>query len=276
MTPSWRFIDSGPLPGSENMRLDEAHAIAMSRGEIGPLVRLFRWNPWAVSLGYNQQANDIDRARAVADGIDVVRRPTGGRAILHADELTYSVVMDAGRKGVLQVYNEISEALVAGLRLYGVEVSLQKSQPNFAEHYRQASSVPCFTASARYEIEWRGRKLVGSAQRRFSGEKQEVVLQHGSLLCGPAHKRLADYLSAGDPELVARVRNDMQEKTVDLAEVSGEPVDMGRLSACIRKGFEQTWGIVFQAAGEPAADRPVCSRPAALTGATHEIEGGRQ
>ena len=276
MVHAWRFIDSGPFPGDENMRLDEAHAIAMSRGEIGPLVRLFRWKPWAVSLGYNQQADDIDRARAAADGIDVVRRPTGGRAILHAEELTYSVVMDAGRKGVLQVYNEISGALVTGLRLYGVEVSLQKSQPNFAEHYRQASSVPCFTASARYEIEWRGRKRVGSAQRRFSGETQEVVLQHGSLLCGPAHRRLADYLSASDPGLVARVRSDMEEKTVDLAEVSGEPVDMERLAVCIRKGFEQAWGIVFQAAGEPAAGPPAHGRPPALTGATHEIDGGRQ
>ena len=258
------------------MRLDEAHAAAMSRGEIGPLVRLFRWRPWAISLGYNQRADDIDSARAAADAIDVVRRPTGGRAILHAEELTYSVVMDAGRKGVLQVYNEISEALVTGLRLYGVEVSLQKSQPNFAEHYRQASSVPCFTASARYEIEWRGRKLVGSAQRRFSGEAREVVLQHGSLLCGPAHKRLADYLSAGDPAQVARVRSDLEEKTVDLAEVSGGPVDVERLAVCIRKGFEQAWGIVFRADGEFAVDRPALRRTAAQTGATHKIDGGRQ
>jgi lipoate-protein ligase A len=217
---------------------------------VSPLVRLYRWKPWAISLGYNQQAEDIDRLRAAADGIDVVRRPTGGRAILHAEELTYSVVMEAGRKGVLQVYNEISAALVEGLRLYGVEVTLQKSQPNFAEHYRQASSVPCFTASARYEIEWRGRKLVGSAQRRFSGEGRDVVLQHGSLLCGPAHKRLAAYLTMDDPELRARVRTELEQKTVDLGEVSGAPVAMDRLVAELRRGFERTWGITF--AGQEA------------------------
>jgi lipoate-protein ligase A len=239
----YAFRDSGALSGAENMRLDEEAALALQAGRGRPLLRLYRWHPWAISLGYNQKSGDVDGARARADGIDVVRRPTGGRAILHAEELTYSVVMYAGRRGILETYNAISEALVAGLRLYGADVTLQKSQPDFGAHYRDASSVPCFTASARYEIEWQGRKLVGSAQRRYCDGEHDVVLQHGSLLCGPAHRRLIDYLREGSPAVIARMRREMDAKTVDLAEASGAPVDLAHLASCLRRGFEEAWHI---------------------------------
>ena len=210
-----------------------------------PTLRLYRWKPWAISLGYNQDESDINVARAISEGIDVVRRPTGGRAILHAEELTYCVIMEAGRRSILQVYNEISRALVRGLALYGVSVSLQKSQPDFREEYRQSSSIPCFSSSARYEIEWRGRKLVGSAQRRFGSGDRDVVLQHGSILCGPAHRLLSRYLAVQDAAGVSRVERDLAEHTVDLAELGGGPVDLGRLTRCIQQGFEEEWQIMF-------------------------------
>jgi lipoate-protein ligase A len=243
---SWRLLDSGEGTGSVNMALDELLARRMLEEGGVPLLRLFRWKPWAVSLGYNQSVADIDAEACHRDGIDIVRRPTGGRAILHAEELTYSVVMQAGRRSVLQVYNEVSAALVRGIGLFGVEVSLQKSQPNFRETYRQSSSVPCFTSSARYEIEWNGRKLVGSAQRRFGEGENDVVLQHGSLLCGPAHRRLGDYLAVRDPAVRERVRREMEEKTIDLAAITGREVDVGHLAECIRKGFELEWGVEFR------------------------------
>ena len=241
----WQCIDTGDADGASNMAVDGSLARALAAGTGRPTLRLYRWNPWAISLGYNQDAGTLDRARCAADGIDIVRRPTGGRAILHAQELTYSVTMPAERKGVLQVYNEISAALVRGLALYGVNASLQKSQPDFAEEYRSPSSIPCFSSSARYEIEWEGRKLAGSAQRRFAGEAGDVVLQHGSLLCGPAHARLAGYLSVADPDVLERIRRSLQEKTTDLAAVTGIEVDMPRLVDCIRRGFEEAWGIAF-------------------------------
>lgn len=247
----WRFLDSGEGTGARNMALDEFLARQMAEREDDPTLRLFRWKPWAISLGYNQSPADLDAAACRRDGLDIVRRPTGGRAILHAEELTYSVVMRAGRRSVLGVYNDISAALVRGLGLYGVEVSLQKSQPSFPDLYRQASSVPCFTSSARYEIEWHGRKLVGSAQRRF-GEGGDVVLQHGSLLCGPAHRRLGDYLSVREEGLRERVRRDLEEKTVDLAAITGRAVDLEHLAGCIRRGFELAWSVEFREAGIPA------------------------
>jgi lipoate-protein ligase A len=241
----WQCIDTGEGDGAANMSFDESLARSLAAGTGRPTLRLYRWNPWAISLGYNQDAGTIDRARCAADGIDVVRRPTGGRAILHAEELTYSVTMPSRRKGILRVYNEISTALVRGLALYGVDASLQKSQPDFAEEYRSPSSIPCFSSSARYEIEWEGKKLVGSAQRRFTGESGDVVLQHGSLLCGPAHERLAEYLNITDTEVLESIRRSLHEKTTDLAAVTGREVDMPRLVDCIRRGVEDAWGIAF-------------------------------
>jgi lipoyl(octanoyl) transferase len=240
----WRIAETGAATGAYNMRTDELLARQLAEGTGAPTLRLFRWKPWAISLGYNQSAADLDAARCAADGIDIVRRPTGGRAILHAEELTYSIVMYAGRKGVLQVYNDISRALLRGLALFGVPASLQKSQPDFPSRYREASSIPCFTSSARYEIEWRGRKLVGSAQRRFTEGERDVVLQHGSILCGPAHRRLADYLLA-EQSAIDDIRREMLAKTVDCSEIIGRPVDLDALSSAIRKGFELEWGVSF-------------------------------
>jgi lipoate-protein ligase A len=239
------FLDTGARTGAFNMELDELLAHRMQEEGGPPILRLFRWQPWAISIGYNQRVDHVNAALCSRDGIDIVRRPTGGRALLHAEELTYSVVMDAGRRSVLQVYNHISRALVRGLQLFGVDVTLQKSQPNFREAYQHASSIPCFTSSARYEIEWQGRKLVGSAQRRFGDDRNDVVLQHGSILCGPAHRRLADYLAIEGPSLVGRVREELASKTVDLAEILGRSVDVGELSDCIERGFALEWGVEF-------------------------------
>jgi lipoate-protein ligase A len=241
----WEIIDTGERSGAENMAFDESLARRRAEGTGASTLRFFRWKPWAISVGYNQGTWELNAARCEADGIQVVRRPTGGRAILHADELTYSIVMPAGRRSILQIYNDISRALVRGLSLYGVEASLQKSQPNFAEEYRNPSSLPCFSSSARYEIEWKGRKLVGSAQRRYAGSDGDAVLQHGSVLCGPSHLRLADYLSPGDAAVADRIRRVLKEKTVDLAEITGAPVDTAALAGCLRRGFELEWKISF-------------------------------
>ena len=132
---TWIYEDSGPRAGVFNMERDEALARALqTQGDDGvQVLRLYGWEPPAISLGHHQDASTIDQERLQRDGIDLVRRPTGGRAILHHEELTYCVVMLSGRRSILQVYNAISEALVKGLALYGVEVSLQRSQPDFAD-----------------------------------------------------------------------------------------------------------------------------------------------
>lgn len=242
---TWNFCTTGENTAEFNMHFDEMLVQRLMEGSGRPTVRVYRWKPWAISIGHHQKISDIDVLLCKRHGIDVVRRPTGGRAILHAEELTYSVVMPADRKGTQQVYNDISAALVEGLREFGVGVSLQRSQPDFARMYKSPSSIPCFSSSARYEIEWNGRKLVGSAQRRYSGESGDVVLQHGSILCGAAHRRLADYLVLPDQSLRESVHAGLEEKTADVHEASGESVDYEELSDCLRKGFERSWDVTF-------------------------------
>ena len=241
----WRFQDTGTASGAVNMRYDELLARRLASGTGTETLRVYRWKPWAVSLGYHQNEGDIDAARCARDGLEIVRRPTGGRAILHAEELTYCIVMNARGRSVLQAYNDISRALVRGLAAFGVDAALQKSQPDFPSRYRDAASVPCFTSSARYEIEWKGRKLVGSAQRRYAENGRDVILQHGSILCGPAHRRLSDYLSTRNRTVLEQIRQEMAAKTVDVAEILGEPVDTGELAGAVREGFEAEWGLTF-------------------------------
>jgi lipoate-protein ligase A len=245
MMKHWTFINDEEHSGQYNMDFDEMLVVQLLRSERLPTLRVYRWSPWAISLGYNQNLSDIDVRKCKEDGIDVVRRPTGGRAILHAEELTYSVVMCAEGSGIQHTYNRISTALVEGLARYGIDVELQKSQPDFAGKNNDSSSIPCFSSTARYEIEWKGRKLVGSAQRRYGDDSGKVVLQHGSILCGPAHRQLAEYLSLDECERTT-VADALWQRTADLSEISGSPVDFHQLSLCIKSGFERVWGIEFE------------------------------
>ncbi len=242
---TWNFLTTGENTGEFNMRWDEALVQRLVEGHGMPTVRFYRWKPWAISLGRHQDLSNIDVERCARDGIDVVRRPTGGRAILHAEELTYSVAMQSHDRGIHQVYREISEALVEGLRLFGVDASLQRSQPDFVELYKSPSSIPCFSSSARYEVEWNGKKLVGSAQRKYASQAGEFVLQHGSILCGPAHRRLADYVAVADEESGRNIRSVLEEKTADLLQITGEEVNMQLLADCLKKGFQHSWGVEF-------------------------------
>ena len=245
LSESWKYIDSGFCRGQYNMDYDESLALDLLDRDGPRVLRLYRWQPWAISLGYHQNEAEVDVARCSTDGIEVVRRPTGGRAILHAEELTYSVVMSVDDRGVLEVYNDISRALLQGLKLFGVEAEHQRSQPGGRRGSSQASSIPCFSSSARYEIGWKGKKLVGSAQRRYSRDDRAVVLQHGSILCGPAHLDLARYLRVKEPNLKAEIRKDLEEKTMCLQDAMGGEIDQNVLADCVRRGFEAAWGITF-------------------------------
>lgn len=170
----WRLIDTPPAPGAWNMALDEALADSVRMGGA-PVLRVYRWNPPCLSLGRNQPSDGYDRDRIRTRGIDVVRRPTGGRAVLHHRELTYSVAARDDELGTLrQAYATINRALVAGLRRLGVDARLQ---PAGTERAPLPSLAPCFEQPVEGEVTAGGRKLVGSAQRREDG----VMLQHGSL-----------------------------------------------------------------------------------------------
>jgi lipoate-protein ligase A len=159
------------------MATDEAIVMAVGEGIAPPTLRFFAWQPPCLSLGYGQDAHEADLERCRANGWDIVRRPTGGRAILHIDELTYSVVVpDSDTRvagGIMESYQRLSGALVAGLHRLGLMP--ERAKPIYQDH--GAMGPACFDGPSGYEITVGGRKLIGSAQMR----RQGLVLQHGAL-----------------------------------------------------------------------------------------------
>jgi lipoate-protein ligase A len=248
---TWQFRNTGCRTGAFNMQYDEQLAQSLLSSDQPSVVRVYGWQPPAISLGWHQNMEEIDLERCSREGIDVVRRPTGGRAILHSEEVTYSVVMVASQKSVLSVYQQISEAVVCGLRELGADVALEKSQPHFPSLYRSPSAVACFASVARYEIHIHGRKLVGSAQRRFAGpDGREVVLQHGSILLGKDHLRMVDFLRGLEGSQKDQLRSELKENTVDLSSALGRKVGYDESVAALRHGFEKSWGIEFSNLGK--------------------------
>ncbi len=238
----WHYLDSGERTGEYNMLADEQLAADVGSGLRPPVLRFFRWKPYCISLGKHQKLSDINTEKAREDGIDVVYRPTGGRAILHAEELTYSVVFITELSGTVEeTYRLISEALAEGIRAFGIPAMMNPVQPDFKALYRQPSSKLCFSSSARHEIQVHGKKLVGSAQRRIAG----AVLQHGSILVGPFHRRLPDYLNVPEPARML-MREIMEEKTTEIGRYS--PVSYDELKISIRDTFSRIFRIEFQPA----------------------------
>lgn len=181
------------------MAVDEALAESVAEGGA-PVLRFYRWEPACLSLGRNQPAaGAYDADRLSARGIQVVRRPTGGRAVLHARELTYSVALPVALLGSpREAYAAINRALVAGLRALGVPAVLQ---PPTAARAPLPSLAPCFADPVEGEVVAAGAKLVGSAQRRMGN----VLLQHGSLPIHDDQSAVAELLrepaaaEPGDP-----------------------------------------------------------------------------
>jgi lipoate-protein ligase A len=205
---------------------------------------VYGWQPNAISLGWNQSLDPIDQVKAETECIDVVRRPTGGRAILHSEELTYSVVMRVKGKNVLSVYDDISRAIVTGLLEFNIPIAIEKNQPVFSSLYKTTSGAICFSSAGRYEIKYYGKKLVGSAQRRYAVDNgEEVVLQHGSVLLGPDHKRIVNFLKIASEEERELIRNGLEEKTTDLSSILNRKVTFREAADMILLGFKKAWSI---------------------------------
>lgn len=192
--PRLALIIDAPLPGEENMRRDVALLDACARGEVPGAVRLYGFAPACLSLGRMQPMTDVDLDACERDGVDVVRRPSGGRAVLHDQEVTYSVVCRSsdpifgGR--VLESCARIHDAVAAGLEVLGIRTTPRAMPADLRRDARDGAAVAdCFARPAAHELlDDRGRKLVGSAQARRAG----ALLQHGSVLLEPP--RAAGYL----------------------------------------------------------------------------------
>lgn len=186
-------------------------------------MRTYTWDPWCVSLGKHQSLDVLDATALQRHGFDAVHRPTGGRAVLHADELTYCVAMPVSAAATPQaLYAAVHHLLVTALHLVDIpDLSFQDVPTDLRMHYASSgvSGASCFTSSARSEIMARGRKVVGSAQRVLDG----IVLQHGSILCGAGHEQLADVVRASDAERVTLRERIMQGATT-LSDLAGRRI----------------------------------------------------
>ena len=180
--PAWRVVITPAASGAWNMALDEAILELAGRKETLPTLRLYAWSPPCLSLGYAQPSSDVDITELQARGWDLVRRPTGGRAILHTDELTYSVCGPQDEPhlagSVLESYRVLSQALVLALHRLGIAAQAHEKPHAQDPKKNSAEQNPvCFEVPSNYEITVDGKKLIGSAQAR----RKEGVLQHGSL-----------------------------------------------------------------------------------------------
>jgi lipoyl(octanoyl) transferase len=230
----WVYLDSGNRTGLENMKIDQWLASSWYSETHTPVFRLYGWSPPALSLGFHQPVTDVDTDALKRAGYDLVRRPTGGRAVLHADEITYSIIMDATRLSVEDMYERISRVLVSGLRYAGYDVTFSPSKVNLKARYEELHSVSCFTVSSQHEIQLGGRKLVGSAQRRYARTDGGVTaLQHGSILTGPAHSKLVEFL-AMDDAMKRNIHEAIQRSSIDLSQCREVPFDQSRIKTSVK------------------------------------------
>ena len=223
---SWRLlIEDSPRSGAANMAVDEAIAEAAAAGAVPPTLRFYRWNPPTVTLGRHQKLADVDETQIAARGYDLVRRATGGRAILHIDELTYSVSgpIEEPRMagGVMDAYLRFSNALLSGLSTLGLKAEKAGGRTRAGREL----SAACFETPSAYEITAGGRKLMGSAQSRRKG----YVLQHGSLPLWGDVTRLVDVLALSCTAK-DRLRQQLRRQAATLAEALDLPPDSERLA----------------------------------------------
>ncbi|MFI8576683.1 biotin/lipoate A/B protein ligase family protein [Rossellomorea aquimaris] len=242
---TWRFIDSGNCSPSYNMALDEALLDWHSEGKIPPTIRFYGWDPATLSIGYFQKVEKEINLDAVKEhGLGFVRRPTGGRGVLHEHELTYSVIVSEEHpempKTVTEAYRVISEGILKGFQGLGLEAYF--AVPKTAEEregLKNPRSAVCFDAPSWYELVVEGRKVAGSAQTRQKG----VILQHGSILLDLDEDKLFSLFNYPSDRVKERMQRAFKSKAVAMNEISSESVTMDMAKEAFKKGFEEGLNI---------------------------------
>ncbi|GBG57758.1 octanoyltransferase LipM [Sporomusaceae bacterium FL31] len=240
----WRIINSGIQRAAVNMAVDEAILQAHAHGEVPPTIRFYGWEPAAVSLGYFQRAAaEVNIERCRKQGIDVVRRLTGGRAVLHDAELTYSVVVRADHPliptTITASYRYFSGGILAGLKRLGIDACMSIPAGAYGQTKRSHTSAACFDAPSQYEITVQGRKMVGSAQVRKDG----VVLQHGSILLTFDPELVASLLNLPAPGMEALLTGMLAKRAISLSEALGREVGWQQACQAMMDVFGSALGV---------------------------------
>ena len=221
------------------MAVDEALLETMQHPEALPILRLYAWQPPCLSLGYAQASSDVDLPRLQTHGWQLVRRPTGGKAILHTDELTYSVIAPHTEPrlegGVLESYRRLAAALLAALHLLGLPAQSNALAPAVDE----SKGPVCFEVPSNYEITVSGKKLIGSAQAR----RKEGILQHGSLPLEGDLSRITRVLAFDGESSRAQAALRLLERAGTAASLAGRPVTWEQAAAAFRQAFTQVLSL---------------------------------
>jgi lipoyl(octanoyl) transferase len=240
---TWRLLTTPPARGAWNMAVDESILEHVERDEVLPTLRLYAWDPPCLSLGRAQPFTDVDTTRLQEHGWDVVRRMTGGRAILHTDELTYSVT--GTTKGpilagaLLESYNRLAGALLAAVQDLGLMVEMKEGKAD-------GNGIPnpvCFEVPSTYEITVGGKKLIGSAQAR----RKEGVLQHGSLPLSGDLTRICQALVFPDDSARKAAMKRLLARATTVESVLGREVDWNMASQSFARAFEAKLGLTLEA-----------------------------
>ncbi len=243
VSQTWRLIQTPPYSGAWNMALDESLLKFTSEKTSLPTLRLYSWSTPTLSLGYSQPCADVDFERLENFGWDLIRRPTGGRAILHADEFTYSLTAPVDEPAVsgslLESYQRISAALQKGLNILGIATTADKE---YIAHEQARDQNPvCFRVPSNFEITWNGKKLIGSAQARKSGG----VLQHGSLPLYGDLARITQVLKYPSDEDRQEASKALLDRAITLKEVTGQEFLWESISSALLDGFSEDFGVNF-------------------------------
>ena len=237
----WRLLIDGPARGSWNMAVDEALLEGAASPGFMPTLRLYAWDPACLSLGHAQPIVEVDKAQLAAFGWDVVRRPTGGRAILHTDELTYSITGSADsaifQGGILTSYRHISLALLEFLERFYLQPAM-KDNPEVSVSHQESV---CFEVPSNYEITLANKKIIGSAQAR----RKNAVLQHGAIPLFGDIARITQVLTYPDAAARKRAADRVRERATNLRLEIGQTVSWQQAASEFVKAFESIHNIKF-------------------------------
>lgn len=235
----FRLIPYGQFDGALNMAIDEVLLDQYNDNySDAPVLRFYGWKPPAVSIGYGQNLSPSNLQAIQQKGIDVVRRPTGGRAVLHQNEFTYSFIGGASEKknagavlgkSILQAYKQICQGLVFGFESLGLNVELGTSSKGYK------NNADCFMATTTADLHISGKKLVGSAQLR----RGESVLQHGSIILNQPDTLMA--------ELLGKPKTSTGQRHANLFDQLGKHLPLNELERVFVDGFERAFNCQFKA-----------------------------
>lgn len=225
MIQNWNFINSGPMCAYDNMQIDLNILTKAIENNLQPTVRVYSWHPHAVSIGRHQELSSIDLDYCKQQNIDIVARPTGGRAVYHQGDITYSIVINSkllnNGESVASSYKEISGALIIAMAHLGIEgVYIAQSK----EAYTKSNA--CMAISTGADLEYNGKKIAGSAQYRKAG----YILQHGSILVNQNFSQTARIFNLKDKKL----------NCTNIQDLVPQELTYETLSEAIKIGFDKT------------------------------------